>query len=146
MSSSQPHPFLNALITLSVIGLIAAAILGLTGCANSPSNDAAVKQNATLPLTEPAPPTVSPAVRTPVDFDCADSSNRHPVGLSVAETYEIPYEQVIAWHCEGYSFENILIALETSEATGIPAGALLEMLLEKDWEQIWEEVGFMPPP
>lgn len=66
----------------------------------------------------------------------------HPIGENIALTYDVPYDQVMVWYCSGYSFENILIALETSAAVDIPAETLLQMLLEKDWETIWDEVGF----
>ena len=78
---------------------------------------------------------------SPVQTDCTDT-NPHPIGESIAQTYDVSYEQVMTWFCSGYSFDNILIALETSEAVDMPAQTLLDMLLEKDWEEIWEEVGF----
>jgi hypothetical protein len=72
--------------------------------------------------------------------DCTEQ-DPHPIGQSIAQTYEISYEQVMLWFCSGYSFENILIALETEEAVDIPAEVLLEMVLDKEWEEIWKEVG-----
>jgi hypothetical protein len=50
---------------------------------------------------------------------------------------------VMTWFCGGYSFDNILIALETSEAVDVPADGLLQMLQEKEWEQVWVEVGLI---
>jgi hypothetical protein len=79
-------------------------------------------------------------------YDCAGGGDPHPIGENIAATYEVSYQQVMAWFCSGYSFENILIALETSEAVDIPAETLLQMLLEKDWEEIWVEVGFTDSP
>lgn len=135
MRPLRKHPFLVTLIALAVIGLAACG-------SPQPGSDAQdVNVRSTLP-----PATVQPTSREPVDFDCADSSSQHPVGLSIAQTYEVPYEQVMTWFCDGYSFENILIALETSNAVDVPADTLLEMLLEKEWEQIWSEVGFMDNP
>ncbi len=80
-----------------------------------------------------------------VDIRCSES-DPNPIGQDIATTYGIPYEQVMLWFCQGYSFDNILIALETSEATDIPAETLLQMLLEKDWETIWQEIGFIANP
>jgi hypothetical protein len=80
-----------------------------------------------------------------VDADCTDL-NPHPIGASIAADYEVSYEQVMIWFCSGYSFENILIALETSEAVEVPAEDLLEMLLEMEWEEIWVEVGLTGSP
>jgi hypothetical protein len=76
-----------------------------------------------------------------IDIHCTET-DPHPLGLSIAETYNVSYEQVMTWFCSGYSFENILIALETGQAMDIPPDTLLQMLLEKDWEEIWVEIGF----
>lgn len=80
-------------------------------------------------------------VDAPVDIHCTEE-DPHPIGQNIAETYAVPYEQVMTWFCSGFSFENILVALETSDAADIPADALLQMLLEKEWEEIWDEIGF----
>jgi len=75
-----------------------------------------------------------------VDIHCTDT-DPHPIAVGITETYVVTYEQVMTWFCTGYSFDNILIALETAEATDSDPDVLLEMLLEKDWEQIWSEIG-----
>lgn len=107
------------LLTILLIGIL----FGVTACgASTPGGEA------------PGEPADS--------YACADS-NPHPIGESIAATYEVSYQQVMTWFCGGYSFENILIALETSEAVDVPADTLLQMLLEKEWEEIWREVGFV---
>lgn len=80
-----------------------------------------------------------------INANCTDL-NPHPIGASIAADYEVSYEQVMTWFCGGFSFENILVALETSEAVDIPAETLLQMLLEKEWEEIWVEVGLTGGP
>jgi hypothetical protein len=127
----------------TLLTLIALAVIGLPACGNPQPGSGAQDVNVQPNLP---PPTVQPTSSEPVNFDCADDSSQHPVGLSIAETYQVPYEQVMEWFCDGYSFDNILIALETSEAVDVPVDTLLEMLLEMEWEQIWDEVGFMDNP
>lgn len=78
-------------------------------------------------------------------YDCT-SATPSPIGQSISATFEIPYETVMTWFCDGYSFENILIALETSEAVDVPPETLLQMLLDKSWEEIWVEIGFTDAP
>lgn len=80
------------------------------------------------------------SVTPTVDIHCTDTEP-HPIAVGITEDYDVTYEQVMTWFCSGYSFENILIALETAEATGYDPDVLLQMVLEKDWEQIWEEIG-----
>ncbi|WKZ37171.1 MAG: hypothetical protein QY332_04425 [Anaerolineales bacterium] len=126
----------GALLTLALFGMVACGLL-------QPGSDAA---------DDNAQPTSSPlsndreAGQSAGNFDCTDINNLHPIGQSISKTHEVPYEQVMTWFCDGYSFENILIALETSKAVDVPANALLEMLLEKEWEEIWRDIGFTTDP
>ena len=134
MERNPMQPFLSLAIVMT--------LLGLTACAASPS----ASPPADVGMEQAAPTTLSPATATPVSPSLCESGDPHPIGESIAQTYEFSYEQVMIWFCEGYSFENILIALETSEAVGIPAEALLQMLQDKEWEEIWADVGFTGSP
>jgi hypothetical protein len=162
----------NAILFRSLIltiGLMIASLVGLTGCVsttqqpdleiaesgvstlittNAPEHDPLEGQNATDRVPVPSA-TLNPAEEDSsweATLAACTETNPHPIGQSIAESYELEYDQVMRWFCVGYSFENILIALETSEAVDIPPGALLEMLLEKDWEEIWVEIGFVNYP
>jgi hypothetical protein len=75
-----------------------------------------------------------------IDIHCTET-DPHPIAVGITADYDVTYEQVMTWFCSGFSFENILIALQTAEATGYEPGVLLEMLLDKDWEQVWSEIG-----
>jgi hypothetical protein len=99
----------------------------------------------TAPVNDEAPPDSSSAP-APVEenvtvFACTDT-NPHPLGQSIAETYDVSYEQVMTWFCDDFTFDDILIALETGEAMDISASVLLEMRVEKTWAEIWAEIGF----
>jgi hypothetical protein len=116
------------------------------------TNNAMGKQPATnlTPDTEVIPKNTAAPIQEinagdPVNISCTET-DPHPIGQSIAETYEVPYNQVMTWFCEGYSFENILIALVTSEAVDLPVDSLLEKTLEQEWEDIWEEIGFKDNP
>jgi len=76
-----------------------------------------------------------------IDIHCAET-DPHPIGQEIAETYDVTYEEVMTWFCSGYTFDDILIALETSEATNVKVGDLLSMSEEMSWEEVWVEVGF----
>jgi hypothetical protein len=119
--------FLRQHLLILLMGL---SVLGLTACAAARQDGYGSQSNPTS------------GNQTAFQFDCAGADS-DPIGQSIAETYDTSYEQVMIWLCDGYSFDNILIALETSEAVDIPAETLLEMLLEKEWEEIWDEVGFV---
>ena len=112
--------------------MIAAALvligaLLLAGCqaGESPAAAAPGADVVTQPVSAPsgaAPPAGEATLAGPpeaVDAAClAESSN--PFAQSIAGTYETAYADVMAWYCAGYSFDNILIALETSKQTGTP--------------------------
>lgn len=115
-----------------LILVLAVTLLGLTACAASPSSPSLADVTSV--------PQAAPATLPPADPCAAGDPN--PIGQSIAGEYETSYEQVMTWFCAGYSFDNILIALETSEAVDVPAETLLQMLQEKEWEEIWVEVGF----
>jgi hypothetical protein len=87
----------------------------------------------------------APMDEATVDYNCTDQ-NPHLIGQGIAAKYDASYQQVMTWFCSGYSFENIMIALETSDAVEIPADTLLEMRLEKEWEEIWSEIGLTNNP
>lgn len=136
------------LLTLSLallLGVIACN-LSLPGSEAPAGNPQSESQSA--PDAQTASPSTdeeAPAGETAAGADCSEL-DPHPIGASIAADYEVTYEQVMTWFCSGYSFENILIALETSEAVEVPAEDLLEMLLEMEWEQIWVEVGLTGGP
>jgi hypothetical protein len=125
MKPSRKQHLLTALLALMLMGLTACAML---------QPDSQVQEVSSQPVT----PVTDESTEV---FNCT-GNDPHPIGQNIATTYEVTYQQVMTWFCSGYSFENILVALETSQAVDIPADTLLEMLLEKEWEEIWVEVGF----
>jgi hypothetical protein len=123
-------------------------LIGLGACTSTPSQDKSLKTSLPTTLTverEADQPSIT-AQDENSDNDACTYTDPHPIGQSIAETYAVSYQQVMDWFCSGFSFENILIALETSEAVDIPPDTLLEMLLEKEWEEIWQEIGFTDTP
>ncbi|MDX1687679.1 MAG: hypothetical protein R3248_06820 [Candidatus Promineifilaceae bacterium] len=71
--------------------------------------------------------------------------NPHPVGQSIAEKFEVSYERVMTWFCSGHTFDEILVALQTSGMSDRSAEELLAMRQSKSWDQIWTELGIVGP-
>ena len=69
------------------------------------------------------------------------SLNPHPMAEGMAEQFEVSYDQVMTWYCDGYAFSDILLALETEELVDQSAEELLYMLEDSTWETIWEDLG-----
>lgn len=126
--------------------LLCIVLIAMTACNIVKS----VPQGRTLPVigVTPTKPLLtdlpaSTAITTATAQPACIIQDSNPIGLSISETYKISYEQVMTWNCEGYPFEDILLALETSQSVQVPTTSLLKMSLEKEWDEIWKEIGFV---
>ena len=110
--------------------------------------------------SDPGPgPTVAPTAGDQRGIDVDAGSDRtaemsvtrctevdpHPVGVSIAEKFDVSYERVMTWFCGGYSFDEILVALQTSGMSDRAPEELLAMRANKSWDQIWTELGIVGP-
>lgn len=73
--------------------------------------------------------------------NCTNPENQ-TMAKNISQTFDTSDGEVMEWHCDGYDFEDILIALETKIATGVPVDELLKKSQNQEWEEIWEDVGF----
>ena len=73
---------------------------------------------ATLEVTPEVTPEatleVTPEV-TPTEEVC--NFPNHPVALRISEAFNVTYEEVIAWHCQGFGFGEITRAYLLADAT-----------------------------
>jgi len=107
------------------------------------------KETNTQAPQEPKEPT--PQETAPEEKQATDEIERencpeedpHPIGKSIAEKFNTTYEKVINWYCDGYIFEDILLALETSKMTDVEPEGLLEKLETKNWDKIWQDLGIV---
>jgi hypothetical protein len=72
----------------------------------------------------------------------------HPVAERLAESYEVPYEDIMTWFCDGnYGMGEIMLALKTGEKMDVPAADLLERKTELGgWGKVWQELGLIGRP
>ena len=70
--------------------------------------------------------------------------NPHPLAESMAGKFEISYEEIMTWYCDGYAFSDILLALETEQLVDQSAEDLLSLLADRSWEEIWQDLGLEP--
>ena len=144
--------------------LIISAVL-LSGCGgNTPENNPSAansvssnQEEITQPPVENNPPDETDSQETeffPTEVpketlgpDCYGEET-HPIGQSIADLFPnmTDYEEVMVWFCNGFEFEDILTALQTSEETSIPASQLLGAFENgQTWEEIWVELGLVEP-
>ena len=114
----NPPPLSPAL----VLALLALLTIGLVSCSGS------------VPVTTPE---IQPGAVCP-------QLDPHPIGQSIVEKFEVPYEEVMDWFCKGETFDDILLALETEELTGRSLEELFAMKDQKSWDDVWKELGIVP--
>ena len=56
---------------------------------------------------------------------CTQSDVPHPLGALLAERYEMKYEDLQAWFCDGHGWGQIMLALRTAKLTGADPAELL---------------------
>ena len=125
MSGTRMRILLLTLAPLLIAGMVACS----TEQATEPTESAPSGEDSSRSTVE-------------LDINCT-GTNPHPVGQSIAETFDLTYEEVMTWFCSGYTFVDILIALQTNRETDLPTEELLEMSETQSWEEIWEEVGLL---
>ena len=70
--------------------------------------------------------------------------NPHPMAEGMAEQFEVSYDEIMTWYCDGYAFSDILLALETEELVDQSAEELLSMIENSTWDEIWQNLGVKP--
>jgi hypothetical protein len=79
-----------------------------------------------------------------VNAFCVDTDLVHPVGNRLATRYEVPYEQVMGWFCNGMGFGQIMLALHTARLTDAqPEYLLNRRAAGEGWGDIWQEAGLI---
>lgn len=70
----------------------------------------------------------------------------NPIGKNISKTYAVNYNTVMDWHGQDHTFDDIILALETSDLlSGFSAQDLLGMRLKGlSWDQIWDQVELTP--
>ena len=69
----------------------------------------------------------------------------HPALVPVARFFDVPYEQVAAWHSQGFGVGNIARALFLARMLeNMSAEELLEAASERGWGDVMKEYGVHP--
>jgi hypothetical protein len=80
-------------------------------------------------------------------FFCTQSEVQHPFGARLAERYEMDYETLQAWFCEGFGWGQIMLALQTGKITGEDPASFLEARSNGlGWGQIWQGLNLIGRP
>ena len=68
----------------------------------------------------------------------------HPIAGNIAEKYQRDYQEIIDWYCQGYEFEDILLALQTHRLTDKEVSVTLNMTGNMSWKEIWDQYDLNP--
>jgi hypothetical protein len=136
-----------ALLVLSAGLLGACSGLGEQQALQTPSLTPLPTQTP-FPVNSPTPRperTEEPSqVEDPVSNINCTEYNPHPMGESIAEKFSTEYQEVMGWYCDGYAFEDILLALQTSQLSDVTPDNILIQLDNHSWEEIWENLELTP--
>ena len=121
-----------------LIALIVLLAAGLAACSGQTPGDGSMG-------------TPSGDDRSGVDADPAGDAgihctetDPHPMGQSIARTYDVTYEEVMRLFCSGFAFDNILLAFQTSQQMEeYSPRELLHMRQTMTWDEIWVEIGLV---
>lgn len=96
----------------------------------------------------PAGPVVDPAAGADINGDAylaqldeefCGGTEVHPIAESIAETFGVPYDQLMDYYCQGIGFEELLLALETASESNVDLEDVIAARQQQHtWEQIWE--------
>ncbi len=99
----------------------------------------------TLTLT----PTLTPTPTVPVTPTVTPTPQwQHPVALALANYFDVPYDEIMAWHEQGIGFGNISMAYSLAEALE-DEGLTVEYILDErlsgiGWGQVVKALGLSP--
>jgi hypothetical protein len=76
----------------------------------------------TLPVTttETVPTVEATGVVTSTAVTACTGAQPHPTGMSLAQKYGVPYEEIMSWFCQGFGFGEIDLAYSLSWVSGRP--------------------------
>lgn len=66
----------------------------------------------------------------------------HPTGMTLAQRYGVPYEEIMSWFCQGFGFGEIDLAYSLSLQSGQPVASIFEMKSSgMGWGQIKQQLA-----
>jgi hypothetical protein len=79
------------------------------------------------PTITPTPTvTPTPGLTPTADPNCT-GAQPHPTGMTLAERYGVPYEEIMGWFCQGFGFGEIDLAYSLSQVSGLPVADIFAM-------------------
>jgi len=128
-----------------MIAVILSVMLIAAGCQGDELKSAAYQSRPEVAADADADAGVetdAEAISNP-ETDCS-TLNPHPLAQGMEETFDVTYDEIMTWYCDGSAFSDILLALETSELAEVSVPDLLQLIENQSWEEIWADLGINP--
>lgn len=79
---------------------------------------------------------------------CSDENEKpHPAAAFLAKLYDKDVSEIMEYHCDGFGFGQIFLALQTEKVTEVAYDEHLVSRTEGEgWGIIWQELGFKGKP
>ncbi|MEJ2706771.1 MAG: DUF5666 domain-containing protein [Anaerolineales bacterium] len=98
----------------------------------------------TVTVTPEITDTISTAPEATEEFVCT-GAQPHPTGMTLAERYGVPYEEIMGWFCQGFGFGEIDLAYSLSLQSGTPVEQIFQMKMDgMGWGNIKKELAPKP--
>jgi len=121
--------------------LVILIIIGLTAC-DTTLQKATQQELVKGEQASPTPVQPHQPGETQATEKCPQQ-DPHPLGKSIADKFSVSYDEVMNWYCDGQLFEDILLALQTSQLSDVTPDELFTQLETNSWEEIWNELDIV---
>jgi hypothetical protein len=129
--------------TVTVTGTATPTITVTPTITTTPTVTVTATPTVTVTPTITATPTITPTVTatpTPGGTDCT-GADPHPHGTTLADLFDVPYEEIMGWFCSGFGFGEIVLAYSLSDQTGTPVEEIFAMRDDGlGWGQIKQQL------
>jgi len=126
-----------------MIAVILSVMLIAAGCQGDELKSAAYQSRPEVAADADAEVETDPDTGVNQETDCS-TLNPHPIAQGMEETFDVTYDEIMTWYCDGFAFSDILVALETSEFAEVSVLDLLQLIEDQSWEEIWDDLGINP--
>jgi hypothetical protein len=126
-----------------MIAVILSVMLIAAGCQGDELKSAAYQSRPEVAADADAEVETDPDAGVNQETDCS-TLNPHPIAQGMEETFDVTYDEIMTWYCDGFAFSDILLALETSELAEVSVPDLLLLIEDQSWEEIWDDLGINP--
>ncbi len=73
------------------------------------------------------------------------NEDAHPAAMKLSAEFEVEYDKIMTWFCNGFGFGEVMLALQASQKVeGYTPEELLAMKVETGgWGHVWQELGLI---